>query len=112
MPWTRFTKRGSSPNPLASHLPLPCQLACPTCYPGFRTPFLNGLLLSIYVKEKTSRYTQIAEGLGFIVWVLLPGLALNALVGAWFLTRGRYGVAAVHGLVVIFIIALFWRSRR
>ena len=79
----------------------------------FTEPFLlNGLLLlTIYVKEKTSHYTQIAQGLGFIVWVLLLALVLNALLGAWLLMRGHHGVAAVHGLFVVLIIGLFWLER-
>ena len=44
----------------------------------------------MYVEEKTSPYARIAEGLDFIVLVLL-GLVLNALLGAWLLLRGLRG---------------------
>jgi hypothetical protein len=79
----------------------------------YAVPFLfNGLLLlTMYVKEKTSHYTQIAQGLDFIVWVLLFALVINALLGAWLLLRGHYGVAAVYGGFVVLIISVFWLSR-
>ena len=69
---------------------------------------LNGaLLLLLYVKVKNSHYTMIAEGLGFMLGVLLAALVLNLAAGAGALWYRHYWLAASYLTVVVLLTAFF-----
>lgn len=75
----------------------------------YATPFLlNGLLYLIwYVKEKNSHYTQIAQGLGFLLLMLLLAFLLNGVGAGWALYTRHYGVMALYGIVAVGLVGCF-----
>jgi len=58
----------------------------------YASPLLvNGSLWLIgYVKRRTSHYTMIGQGLGFIVGLLLASIVLNSALGVWALLHQYY----------------------
>lgn len=76
----------------------------------YATPFLlNGLLYLIwYVREQHSHYTQIAQGLGFLLLMLLLAFLLNGVGAGWALYTRHYGVLALYGIVVVGLVSWFW----
>ena len=73
---------------------------------------LNGtLLLLAYVKEKNSHYTQIAEGLGFLLGLLGLGLLLNLAAGVLALLYQHYGLGVVYLAIFLLTVSLLIVSR-
>jgi hypothetical protein len=67
---------------------------------------LNGLLWLVYsIKKRNSHYTQIAEGLGFLLWLLLIGLVLNTAVGVLEWHHGYRLPGAAHLALVTAVVA-------
>lgn len=79
----------------------------------YAMPFLlNGLLYLIwYVKEKNSHYTQIAEGLGFYLLMMLVAFLLNGVGAGWALYTRHYGVMALYGIVAVGLVSWFMLVR-
>jgi hypothetical protein len=50
----------------------------------------------VRLKNKHSHYTQIAQGLGFILWVIAIGLVLNVVVGLLEWRHGYRVPGALH----------------
>ena len=75
----------------------------------YPTPFLlNGLLYLIwYVKEQNSHYTQIAQGLGLLLLMLLLAFLLNGVGAGWALYTRHYGVLALYGVVAVSLVGWF-----
>ena len=88
----------------SASLPLPLLYAGPV--------LLNGLLTLAwwYIKKKNSPYTQIAQGLEFLLGLLLATFVLNLGASIWAFTQGYHLLGAAY-LVVMGPLAYFFATR-